>query len=153
MIGTSRSGPLDHMRVLFGMDPSVMPDALQFPRVPPGFMHPRTSGFAIPENLDHRNPNHPYPKVRRDAQKLQPTVEDFAQMYSKYASSLIDSSNTSYQNQRIIPPGHPLYNKQISINVLKSENEKLLKENVELKKQLDAASDVSDTASTATTTI
>jgi hypothetical protein len=37
----------------------------------------------------------------------------------------------------IIPPGHPLYNRQNSAETLKAENDKLLKENLNLKKKLE----------------
>ncbi|MNC87532.1 hypothetical protein D3C83_32630 [compost metagenome] len=41
----------------------------------------------------------------------------------------------------IIPPGHPLFNRVNSVNTLKAENDKLLKENLELKKKLDEKKD------------
>jgi hypothetical protein len=37
----------------------------------------------------------------------------------------------------IIPPGHPLYSEKNSIKILKAENDKLAKQNIELKKKLD----------------
>jgi hypothetical protein len=37
----------------------------------------------------------------------------------------------------LIPPGHPLFSRQNSVSTLKAENDKLLKENLELKKKLD----------------
>ncbi len=109
-----------HMQTLFGLNPNVIPPSLQFPRLPPGLMHPMTSSFSTPR------------KITRDASSLMPNIEDFQQMYQKHASELLQ-----LQNSRIIPPGHPLYTKQISVSILKSENEKLMKENLELKKHLD----------------
>ena len=53
-------------------------------------------------------------------------------MYRQYASGLFTMNFTG-----AIPPGHPLYSKQNSIDILKTENDKLLKENLELKKKLD----------------
>jgi hypothetical protein len=38
---------------------------------------------------------------------------------------------------RLIPPGHPLYSKENSVRLLKDEKEKILKENLELKKKLE----------------
>ena len=38
---------------------------------------------------------------------------------------------------RLIPPGHPLYSKENSVTLLKEEKEKILKENLELKKRLE----------------
>jgi hypothetical protein len=43
-------------------------------------------------------------------------------------------------NSSIIPPGHPLYNRKSSAKGLQAENDKLLKENTELKKKLDKKS-------------
>ena len=40
-------------------------------------------------------------------------------------------------NSTIIPPGHPLYSKKNSAEILRAENDKLLKENNELKKKLE----------------
>ncbi len=38
---------------------------------------------------------------------------------------------------KLIPPGHPLYTKENSITILKEEKEKILKENLELKRKLE----------------
>ena len=46
-------------------------------------------------------------------------------------------------NSSIIPPGHPLFSRENSIITLKEENDKLLKENLELKKKLDGKSNQS----------
>lgn len=115
---------LQHMRALFGLDPNVVPAGMQFPRLPPALMHPMTSTFAMPPR-----------KMLRDAASLTPNLEDFQQMYQKHASQLLQPDNNS-----IMPPGHPLYNKQTSVTILKSENDKLLKENLDLKKQLEKTS-------------
>jgi hypothetical protein len=37
----------------------------------------------------------------------------------------------------VIPPGHPAYTRQNSIETLQTENDKLIKENLELKKKLE----------------
>ena len=55
-------------------------------------------------------------------------------MFQQHAAGLL-SMDTS-----IIPPGHPLYTRQNSVETLQAENDKLLKENTELKKKLDAES-------------
>jgi hypothetical protein len=52
-------------------------------------------------------------------------------MYQQYASGLIS------MNSSIIPPGHPLYTRQNSVKTLQAENDKLLKENLNLKKKLE----------------
>ena len=43
----------------------------------------------------------------------------------------------SMSSSGIIPPGHPLYSDKNSIKILKTQNDKLLKQNLELKKKLD----------------
>lgn len=55
-------------------------------------------------------------------------------MYQQYASGLLSMNNN------IVPPGHPLYTRQDTVNTLKTENDKLLKENLELKKKLEKES-------------
>ena len=63
-----------------------------------------------------------------------PKLQDFNQMFREKANSLI-KMNTS-----VIPPGHPLFSRENSLLTLKEENDKLLKENLELKKQLESKS-------------
>ena len=62
---------------------------------------------------------------------MMPNLEDFNQMFRQYADGLLNGSES------IFPPGHPLYNKEKSFSLLKEANDKLLKENLELKKQLE----------------
>jgi len=62
---------------------------------------------------------------------LMPNLEDFNQMFRQYADGLLNGSES------IFPPGHPLYNKEKSFSLLKEANDKLLKENLELKKQIE----------------
>tara|TARA_B110000263_G_scaffold176778_1_gene154520 strand:- start:728 stop:1111 length:384 start_codon:yes stop_codon:yes gene_type:complete len=62
---------------------------------------------------------------------LMPNLEDFNQMFRQYADRLLTT------NESIFPPGHPLYNREKSFSLLKEANDKLLKENLELKKQLE----------------
>ena len=52
-------------------------------------------------------------------------------MYQQYASGLLS------MNSNIVPPGHPLYTRQNSVETLQAENDKLVKENLELKKKLE----------------
>ena len=71
-------------------------------------------------------------KLSADNAALTPNLENFAQMYQQMASNLLNMSL-----DRLIPPGHPLYSKENSIALLKDEKEKILKENLELKKKLE----------------
>jgi hypothetical protein len=52
-------------------------------------------------------------------------------MYQQYASGLLS------MNSSIIPPGHPMYTRKNSVETLQTENDKLLKENLKLKKKLE----------------
>ena len=71
-------------------------------------------------------------KLSADNAALAPKLENFAQMYQQMATNLLNMSLN-----RLIPPGHPLYSKENSVTLLKEEKEKILKENLELKKKLE----------------
>ena len=90
-------------------------------RYPPKSNHP--TGFSgineIREKFNKRNAS------------LMPNLEDFNQMFRQYADGLLHATES------IFPPGHPLYNREKSFSLLKEANDKLLKENLELKKQLE----------------
>ena len=60
-----------------------------------------------------------------------PKLQDFNQMFRQYANSVLN------MNESVFPPGHPLFNRERSISALKETNDKLLKENLELKKRLE----------------
>ena len=62
---------------------------------------------------------------------MMPNLEDFNQMFRQYADGLLRT------NESVFPPGHPLYNREKSFSSIKETNDKLLKENLELKKQLE----------------
>ena len=71
-------------------------------------------------------------KLTADSAALSPKLEDFLQLYKDMATGLIDMSI-----DKLIPPGHPMHSKENSITLLKEENQKILKENFELKKRLE----------------
>ena len=71
-------------------------------------------------------------KISTDNAALTPKLENFVQMYQQMAAGLLNMSL-----DKLIPPGHPLYSKENSIILLKEEKEKILKENLELKKKLE----------------
>ena len=66
---------------------------------------------------------------------LMPNLEDFNQMFRQHADGLLRT------NESVFPPGHPLYNIEKSFTLMKEANDKLLKENLELKKQLEKSSE------------
>jgi len=112
---------MKHLQDLYGLNPNISPMALQFPRLPPGLTHPM---FKIYENPMKE-------KFSQDIASINQKLQGFQHMYQQYAAGLLS------MNSSIIPPGHPLYSRQNSVETLQTENDKLLKENLELKKKLD----------------
>ena len=71
-------------------------------------------------------------QLSTDNAALNLKLQDFTEMYHQMASGLLNmSSNT------LIPPGHPIHSRKNSVTILKEENKKILKENIELKKKLE----------------
>jgi len=97
----------------------LTPDTLRYP---PGANLP--SGLVNTSKLKLQ--------LSADNAALSPRLQDFTEMYHKMAAGLLDmSSNT------LIPPGHPIHSRENSVAILKEENKKILKENMELKKKLE----------------
>ena len=71
-------------------------------------------------------------KLSSENMALTPMLQDFTEMYQQMAASLFSMSTS-----KLIPPGHPMYSKESSITLLKEENQKIMKENLELQKQLE----------------
>ena len=66
----------------------------------------------------------------KESAAMLPKLQDFNQMFREHANNIFD------MNESIFPPGHPLFNREKSISLLKEENDKLTKENLDLKKRL-----------------
>jgi len=98
---------------------TLAPDSIRYP-----------PGVSIPMGLV--NTPKLKEKMSADGAALTPKLENFTQMYQQMAAGLLNMSL-----DRLIPPGHPLYSKENSIRLLKDEKEKILKENLELKKKLE----------------
>ena len=113
---------LRHLRDLYGMNPDIPHRAFQFPRLPPGITHPMQKIFENPIKE----------KFLQDASMINKRLEGFQKLYQQYASGLM-TMNTN----RIVPPGHPLYSEKNSLEYLKAENDKLIKQNLQLKKKLE----------------
>lgn len=111
-----------HMMGLYGLNPNNMPFAFQFPRIPP----------SVSSAIFNSSKNYVKKKFGQADELTKTKLEDFQQMYQKYAAGLFDISSP-----KIIPPGHPLFSRQYSIETIQKERDKLLKENLELKKQLE----------------
>ncbi len=116
-----------HLMDLYGLNPNSQPFAFQFLRTPPGFSHPMQN---INKNLKKET-------FSKNNELMKTKLENFQEMYQKYSSGLLDMTFPG-----IIPPGHPLYSRQFSVETLQSERDKLLKENLELKKQLEKSAKV-----------
>ncbi len=115
---------IKHMQDLYGLNPNIPHMAFQFPRLPPGISNPM---FKIYENPMKE-------QFSEQTDTINQKLQGFQHMYQQYASGLLTMNST------IIPPGHPLYSRQNSAKTLQTENNKLLKENLELKKQLEKKS-------------
>ena len=112
---------LRHLRDLYGMNPDIPHRAFQFPRLPPGITHPM---FKIHENPSKET-------FLQNASMLNKKLDGFQKLYQQHASGLLSMSSG------VIPPSHPLYSEKNSIESLRAENDKLLKQNSELKRQLE----------------
>lgn len=109
-----------HLQNLYGLNPNIPHMAFQFPRLPPGLTNPM---FKI-----HESPMKE--QFLQNAATINQKLQGFQHMYQQYASGLLS------MNSNVIPPGHPLYTRQNSIEMLQNQNDKLLQENLELKKKL-----------------
>ncbi len=113
---------IKQLRDLYGLNPNIPHLAFQFPRLPPGLSYPM---FKIYENPMKE-------KFANNSESINKKIEGFQHMYQQYASGLMNMNSSG-----IVPPGHPLFSRQNSVETLKAEKDKLLKENLELKKKLE----------------
>ena len=115
---------INQLKTLYGLNPNIPHLAFQFPRLPPGLSHPM---FKIYENPMKE-------KFIQNNESINKKLHGFQQMYQQYAAGLMTMNSSG-----IFPPSHPLFNRDNSVETLKAENDKLFKENLELKKKLDIA--------------
>jgi len=115
----------NHLRDLYGLNPNIPHLAFQFPRLPPGISNPMFK--------THENPMKE--QFLKNAETINQKLQGFQHMYQQYAAGLLTMNST------VIPPGHPAYTRKNSIESLQTENDKLIKENLELKKKLEKQSD------------
>ena len=111
-----------HLQDLYGLNPNIPHMAFQFPRLPPGLTHP----------LSPVHQNQMKPQLAQHNETLNQKLQGFQTMYQEYASGLLS------KNSPVIPPGHPLFTSNNSIQTLKTQNDKLVKENLELRKKLES---------------
>ncbi len=115
---------IKHLQDLYGLNPNIPHLALQFPRLPPRLTHPMFKIYETPMKE----------QFSQELDTINQKLQGFQHMYQQYASGLVS------MNSAIIPPGHPLYTRQNSVQTLQTENDKLLKENLNLKKKLEKES-------------
>jgi len=115
---------IKHLQDLYGLNPNIPHLALQFPRLPPRLTHPMFKIYETPMKE----------QFSQEMTTINQKLQGFQHMYQQYASGLVS------MNSAIIPPGHPLYTRQNSVQTLQAENDKLLKENLNLKKKLEKES-------------
>jgi len=112
---TARIMELSGIHPTFGISTSI------FPRFPPG-ISPPSIGIVDQKRLKE--------KFFKDNASMNFKLQDFNQMYQKFASGLFE---VAYPAR---PPGHPLFSRLESTVTLQNENNKLKKENIDLQKQL-----------------
>ncbi len=114
-----------HLMDLYGLNPNILPYAFQFPRIPPELtpLMFNSTTESVRKNFSRQN------------ESLSTKLQDFQQTYQKYASSLFDMTFPG-----IIPPGHPLFSRQFSVEVIQAERDQLQKENLELRKRAEKLS-------------
>lgn len=112
---TRRSLELSGIHPEFGIPMSLLP------RYPPS-ISPLSHGVIDQKRLKE--------KFFNDNASINTKLHEFNQMYQKFASGLFELAYPA------LPPGHPLYSRRDSTVSLQSENNKLRKENIDLKKQL-----------------
>jgi len=113
---------LNQLKNLYELNYDIPHRAFQFPRLPPGINPP---AFKIFENPAKN-------KFVQNVSNLDKKLDGFQRLYQQQVSGLMTMNSAG-----IIPPGHPLHSEQNSIKILKTENDKLLKQNLELKKRLE----------------
>ena len=116
---------IKHLEDLYGLNPNIPHLAFQFPRLPPGLNHPMFKVYANPLKE----------QFSQQTATMNQKLQGFQQMYRDYAAGLLSMRSS------VVPPGHPLYSRQNSVETLQAENDKLQKENIELKKKLEKESD------------
>ena len=115
---------IKRLQDIYGLNHNIPHSAFQFPRLPPGLTHPMFKIYETPMKE----------QFSQEMDTINQKLQGFQQMYQQYASGLISMNST------LIPPGHPMYTRQNSVQTLQTENDKLLKENLNLKKKLEKES-------------
>ena len=118
---------MKHMQNLYGLNPDIPHLAFQFPRLPPSVLASNPI-FQIHKDANQR-------QLSGQSGTIDQKLQGFQRMYQQYAAGLLSA------NAGVVPPGHPLYTEHNSIQTLQTENDRLHKENLKLKKRLESSSD------------
>ncbi len=116
---------MKHLQDLYGLNPDIPHLAFQFPRLPPSVFS--NSMFRVRSDDGHTKK-----QFLDKSGTINQQLQGFQHMYQQHAAGLLSMNST------IVPPGHPLYTKHNTVQTLQAENDKLFKENLELKKKIDA---------------
>ena len=115
----------DALRSMYGLDPDLYNMAFQFPRLPPA----ARERIGAPRNAP--------PRMGDDF--LAADFEQFRAAFLERAAALATGSAT-------VPPGHPLSHGRRLLNSVMAENEKLQKENQDLREKLRASGNAQDSS-------
>lgn len=117
------------MHTSFDSAPNV---AMEFMRMPP-------EPLGKPINMAPGRPTLSAWDRKVDTIQIQNTIDGIRHRFSQKAVGLLSTGVLP------IPPGHPLYSKQLALSALESERDSLLKENAELKQRLEGNNDLDAT--------
>lgn len=110
--------------------PVQLPPAVEFSRVPPV---PFGHSIVMPGRAIQSMPNR-----KTDPAQINGVIDEFRHNFSQHAAGLLSTGVLP------IPPGHPLYSKQMAISALEAERDSLLKENADLKRRLEDGKEQAD---------
>jgi hypothetical protein len=108
------------MMEVFGQPFDMMNSPFAFPRLPPRANIP--SGLSSAGNVK----NH----IVKDAAVMMQRLSSHHVMFQRYATGLFNMT------PNVFMPGHPMFSKMQTIDMLSEENEKLKRENLALKSDL-----------------
>lgn len=116
-----------------GMDPVEMKAFMDMHGYPFGFGLSGFHRYPPSAGVQQGTITHPSKlkeKILKESPLFSARLNDFGRVYLQHASSLFDMSSA------VFPPGHPMYNNRVDAITLE-ENEKLRKENLELRKRIE----------------
>ena len=113
---------MNQLKNLYEINYDIPHRVFQFPRIPPGINPPMFKTFENPVK----------DKFVQNSSNLSKKLDGFQRLYQQHVSGLMSMNSSG-----IIPPDHPLYSEKNTVKILKTENDQLVKQNLELKKKLE----------------